>query len=269
MIFDDWDLDSAPSRLPQHALDEMPEQGKLVITDKMRKLALHSEWAVERGGVVLLSGASGLGKSTMLAAIQGIAGVRVVNAEIPPGLDRKPVYQLLLRAISGEVSDATIPKLQDKIRAALSREPTLLIVDEAQRIGLPALLVLRWLKLSTGSRFGLVLAGIGLHEYVEADESLSTRMKRRVRLTKPDFDTLLPALRQFHPVLSESNCSDEIMKYIHSVYAKGVWRLWATLAEAAEQFAYDSISAEQAAELIEEIRGSAPTPYREWLVHGR
>lgn len=257
-----WNPDQAALRLPSRARDLIPDDAKLVITDEIRKLTYYAESAVDRGQIVLVSGPAGCGKSTMLAAVQGISGVRVVDAEIPPRTRDKAIYQQLLRAMTGAHEEGTVAQLQDRIRTYLQAEPTLVIVDEAQNVGLPFLMAMRWLNGATNFRFGLVLAGVGLQRHIQREPQLASPVARRVLVKKQNFHEALPRLRAFHPLLKEAD--EDTLRYVDRMYANGYWRAWSLFVGALTDLCVDALDTDNAAQAIDMIAGVAPLPYDQW-----
>lgn len=258
-----WNPEAAGLKLPQHARVNMPDDANLVVTDQIKKLTYYAATAVDRGDIVLVSGAAGCGKSTMLAAVQGVSGVRVVNAEIPPRTRDKAIYQQLHQALWRAPEEGTVASLQDRIRAQLALEPTLVIVDEAQNVGLPFLMAMRWLNGATNFRFGLILAGVGLQKHIQREPQLSSRVAKRVLVEKVDFAAMLPQLRKFHPMLAEAD--EDVLRYVDQLYANGYWRAWSLFLQNVQDLFAEAVDGDIARAAITMNTDVAPRPFEEWL----
>jgi hypothetical protein len=226
-----WNAEAAPAHLPEYARTNMPSGARLVVTDELRLLVAFARTAVERGHVIVVSGESGIGKTTMAGAVEAVATVRVARAEIPPRSRDKQVWEYLARAVLGSVPGGTAAQLRDAITARLIAEPTLLFVDDAHNVGLPCLLQLRWLHSATNRGFGLVLLGVHLDAYLNREAQLRSRVTRRVLLRTPDFGALREQLAAFHPVLAHT--SPALLGWVNDVYAHDSWYPWASFTAAA------------------------------------
>jgi hypothetical protein len=228
--FTAWSPEAAPDRLPAYARTGLPAGARLVITDELRLLIAYASTAVQDGHVIVVSGESGIGKTTMAGAVEAVATVRVARAEIPPRTRDKQVWQALATAVLGTAPAGTTAQLRDAITARLLAEPTLLFVDDAHNVGLSCLLQLRWLHSKTNRGFGLVLMGVRLDNYLDREAQLRTRVTRRVLLPTPDFAELRGQLTQFHPVLART--SPALLGWVNDVYARNSWYSWTTFTAA-------------------------------------
>ena len=82
--FPAWSPEAAPDRLPAYARTGLPAGARLVITDELRLLIAYASTAVPDGHVIVVSGESGLGKTTMAGAVEAVATVL--------GLERREVH---------------------------------------------------------------------------------------------------------------------------------------------------------------------------------
>lgn len=221
-----WNPESAPHQLPAYARVGLPTGARLVVTDELRLLIAYASTAVAGGHVIVVSGESGVGKTTMAGAVEAVADVRVARAEIPPKTRDKQVWRALATAVLGTAPPGTAEQLRGAIKTRLLAEPTLLFVDDAHNVGLDCLLQLRWLHSATNRGLGLVLIGVGLNGYLNKEAQLASRVTRRILLRTPDFADLRDQLARFHPVLAAT--SPALLAWVNDVYAHNSWYAWAT-----------------------------------------
>lgn len=252
-----WDVTAAAQHLPPQVARELPAGAALVPTDDLRRLAFFGRAAVEKNHMVLVSGPAGAGKTTLVGALEGIAGVTVANVLIPHGSRSKDVWQEIARGVTGAPQPGTQSELQSIVADALAATPTLLIVDEAQNVGLNALLALRYLNNRVTTGAGMVLAGVDLQKRFEREPQLSTRVKRRILLEPRTWPVMLPLLQQWHPVLAATD--PELLQRVDEVFARGLWRNWQHILDAVDDFAISGpLSDEHASAAIEMVTGRRP-----------
>jgi|tagenome__1003787_1003787.scaffolds.fasta_scaffold20806163_2 ABC-type polar amino acid transport system ATPase subunit len=252
-----WDVAAAAQHLPAQVARELPTGAALVPTDELHRLVFYARSAVEKNHMVLISGPAGSGKSTLVGALEGIAGVTVANVLIPHGSRSKDVWQEIARGVTGAPQPGTQSELQDTVRTALSQTPTLLIVDEAQNVGLNALLALRWLNNRLPTNVGMILAGVNLQDRFEREPQLSTRVKRRILLEPLPWPQMLPLLQQFHPVLAATD--PELLERVDVVHARGLWRHWQGFLDAVDDFGITgALTEEHASAAVEMVTGRRP-----------
>jgi hypothetical protein len=227
---DAWNPTAAPRLLPEYARTGLPAGASLVITDELRLLIAFASRAATGGDVVVVSGESGLGKTTMAGAVEAVATVRVARAEMQPRVRDKQVWRELALAVLGHVPAGTADQLRLAIKARLMSQPTLLFVDDAHNVGLNCLLQLRWLHAATNRGFGLVLVGVNLDEYLNREKQLRTRVTRRILVPQPDFTVLRPQLAQFHPILA--GIGPRLLSWVNDVYCRNNWYEWSTYTQA-------------------------------------
>jgi hypothetical protein len=78
--FTAWSPRAAPGNLPAYARAGLPVGAQLVVTDSLRLLIAYASTAVADGHVIVVSGESGIGKTTMAGAVEAVATVRVARA---------------------------------------------------------------------------------------------------------------------------------------------------------------------------------------------
>ena len=231
---DAWDVTAAARHLPPQVLRELPAGSALVDTPELYRLVGYARTAVEKNHMVLVSGPAGSGKTTLVGALEGIAGVTVANVTIAHGSRSKDVWHDIARGVPRAPQPGTPSELQDVVANALAGSPTLLIVDEAQNVGLNALLALRWLNNRITTNVGMVLAGVDLQKRFEREPQLSTRVKRRILLEPLPWPQMQPLLVRFHPVLAATD--PVLLQRVDEVFARGLWRHWQAFVDAVDDF---------------------------------
>lgn len=233
-----WNPSDAAAQLPAHTVLALPEGAHLVITPPLVRLCSYMQTALRLGGrIIVVSGAAGTGKTTLLAAACAVADIRTVNVDIKPKSTSRGVVACIAAAL-GLPTGGTSETIQDRIAIALRAEPTILVVDEAQNVGLPCLLTLRWLSGATNYQFGLVLAGADLDEHLAAEPQLARRVHRRIVLVRRKFNSEVHAdLLAFHPVVA--SIPQPVLIWVDMVYADGLWSNWTLWVDALLETGYD------------------------------
>ena len=220
-----WDVAHAHAHLPvDFGRRYLPKGGRLVVTPQMRQLAATMPTALDRGAAIAVSGPVGAGKSTTLAAIAAVADVNTAVVNIPHKATEKAQWEEIATTVTGQPATGTARTMQNTVREYLTAVPTLLIVDEAQYIGLPAMLQLRWLWAHPFPRFAIVLAGSGLDTHLDAEPSVGSRIDIRINLRHHPAARMLTLLQAHHPLAAATDPA--LLEAIDSAYAKGSWRAW-------------------------------------------
>lgn len=223
---DAWDVSRAWRHMsPQTRRHLLPAHGNLVVTREMRTAANAVPLALRRGASVLVSGEPGAGKSVLLAALTAVSTVPVAAVELSPsqngGVDQ---WQKIAQAVTGETVTGKRAYLQDVTRDHMTANPTLMIVDEAQNIGVTALMQLRWLWGMNFPGCAVILAGAGLNEHVAKNPQLSGRVDMRILLNPLGRQETIQRVQASHPLAAQMPVG--LLKQIDDVYAQGSWRLW-------------------------------------------
>ena len=235
-----------------------PRRARLVVTPEINLLAWGLPSMTSRGGIIVVSGPAGSGKSVAAQAIATVSPVRTVSVELSPRTKSKAFWHDIASAISGAPPQHTEKQLRDLVRTQLHTEPTLLIVDEAQNVGMPSLLQLRWLCGLNIPGFALLLAGVGLDSYIQREPQLASRVDRRVILERVPIGALSPYLRRYHPLVEEM--PDDLLERIDTTYANGLWRHWSKLLFTLDNDLHitSGVTADQARAAIQAITGCSP-----------
>lgn len=223
-----WSVAHASQHWSDQQQREMPAGASLVVTGHMETLARGLPTAIKRGAIIVVSGPSGSGKTTAVEAVIAVTPMPSVRVELEPRTRAKGMWSSLAMALTGAYVDGPTDTLRRQIHSYLSVNPTLIVVDEAQNVGLPALLNLRWLA-GLGLHFTLLLAGAGLNDYVSREPQLASRVSRRILLDPLPPGQMTAAARAFHPIFDQMD--QELLLEIDHVYAHGLWRPWSHLAK--------------------------------------
>ncbi|WP_236554516.1 ATP-binding protein [Nocardioides sp. AX2bis] len=184
--------------------------------------------AGRRSGLcTVVSGPWGAGKSTLLQALIAVADVNTVQVEIPESANAPAAqWAVLTTALTGTAS-GTARAMQCAALDYLTVVPTLLVVDEAQHLTHAALRQLRWLWSARLPRFAIVLAGSNLDAHIAKDQSVATRVNRRIAVKRLGTDRMLDLLRRSNPDLAAT--PRELLAQIEEAYGHGSWRNWSEL----------------------------------------
>ena len=253
---DAWNVAAGSSHWSPQQQAEMPSGASLVVTPAMEALSRGMPSAIRRGAIILVSGPSGSGKTTAVEAAIAVTPMPAVRVELEPRTRTVLLWVVLATALTGCTSSGAAHELRGHIRDYLTAHPTLIVVDEAQNVGLNALLNLRWLA-GLGLHFTLLLAGAGLNEYVAKEPQLASRVSRRILLDAQPPAWMIPAVRQFHPVFAQM--PQDLLLEIDEVYGRGLWRPWAHLAATlVNDFGVKKATREDVHAAIHSISGRPP-----------
>ncbi|QWC83725.1 ATP-binding protein [Nocardioidaceae bacterium] len=222
-----WRIEDAEGQLPARLQRNLVEGSRLVVTRQMSTLAAGMPSALKRGAAIAVSGPWGSGKSTLLAAVAAVADVHTATANIPRGYTDKQLWDEIAAAVIGAPVDGTAAEMRKAAREHLTRQPTLLIVDEAQHISPKALEQLRWLWDHPFPQFAIILAGSNLLEHLDAQPAIGTRIDRRILLDYQATDQMVDNIRAHHPGAADTD--PDVLAAIDAHYAKGSWRAWSKL----------------------------------------
>ena len=258
---DAWNADRAPAHLDTvFAGRYIAAGGQLVVTPQMRQVISGMPTALDRGAAIVVDGPAGAGKTTLIEALAAVADVNVAVADIPAGLTARGVWDVINTAVTGHTGKGTATDIQRDTLRYLTCVPTLLIIDEAQHIGLPALMQLRWLwgQAFSGNRFAIMLVGSDLIDLVDAKPAIGTRIDRRILLRHHTPERMVDLLTRHHPQLAGTN--RDLLLTIDAAYAHGSWRRWSKfLLTLANDFKSDAcLDSDLAARVIQSITGFQP-----------
>lgn len=252
-----WDVQHAAARVPYDVQRTFTEHSALVLTPQMRMLAAGMPSALARGAATAVSGPAGCGKTTMLKAVTAVAdpAVNTAFADITRGSTDRQVWEEIATAVLGVTVEGTARDMRHATLEHLVTHPTLLIVDEAQFIGRAGLLQLRWLWAHPfPNGFAIVLAGSDLFSHLDADESIASRINRRIALDHHTAATMVTHIQNHHRLAAITD--RDLLVRINEQYAQGSWRKWSNfLAELRDQQHRGPITEQAAQQALTSITG--------------
>jgi hypothetical protein len=209
----------------------------------------------------VVHGRAGVGKSfAVQAALErlqrhpfgpsGRAPARVVTAIFPHAPTTLRVVLDLAHVLLAEPPQrATRFRMQDFIIDELSRQPHLLVIDEAQRLTRNAMEVLRYCFDDPRTQLALLLVGgDGCWEVIAREPMLMSRVFRR-RQFRPLPGAQVPSiLRTYHPFYRDAD--DELLQRVDAEYAHGIWRAWAAFTLTATDLAAQASRTQLDAEIV-------------------
>ncbi|HTC69087.1 MAG TPA: ATP-binding protein [Acidothermaceae bacterium] len=218
------------AQLPAACDWSLPPGGELVRTDQLTTLVDAAPLVLRRRRIVAVDGSPGSGKSTAVAALGASASIDAVTVEVRPKSSGLGLMQSFFEAITGAPHrGGTQRQVESALKVLLAEKPRLVIFDEVQNVGLPALQALRFLlDLPTG-KWGLVLAGKGLLAMLAKEQMLDSRVALRVTMPKLTGNTLIDTLGKLHPLCADA--SPRLLLAIDIACTHGNLREWTKLLE--------------------------------------
>jgi AAA domain len=170
------------------------------------------------------------------------------------------VAQRLTHAITGALSPRRRNRfeLSDELIDALSDEPRLVIVDEAQWLNRGCIEYLRHLHDHPDTRFALLLVGgDGCWEVLSREPMLRSRIYRHVRFSPINPGTVLEVIPRFHPVYAD--VALDVIAEVDDRYAHGTFRHWASFTHSVLAHTSANLTVPVARDLLE-LHACAPIP---------
>lgn len=223
-----------PQRPPQPPLP-LPA-GRPLVRTRMFSLGLAKiEAATRLRTIALIEGEPGTGKTTTVRFHAQTTGQQVHVIEIPPDSSSKVSLRHVHRSLTGYYPPGDKHEIQDLLVRLLGQGGAVVIVDEAQHLGLAGIKQLRYLHDTCGrdaEPFTLVLSGHGVQRAVGRSRELADRIKIRHHMTPIPTAQVEDVLRQFHPRLAQA---DLALLLAIDDWAKGNLRRWGSLMELVDE----------------------------------
>jgi hypothetical protein len=176
------------------------------------------------------AGPAGSGKTFASRVAASTAPIGHVTLQFPSRPSMLHVAQTLTRAITGALPPRNRSRfvLSDELIDALSDQPRLVIVDEAQWLNRDCIEYLRHLHDHPDTRFALLLVGgDGCWEVLSREPMLRSRIFRRVQFGPMTRATVLEVIPRYHPIYATAPA--DVIAEIDDRYAHGTFRHWASL----------------------------------------
>ena len=206
--------------------------------------------ALEAMGV--LHGPAGSGKTFAARIAASTAPIGHVTLQFPSRPSMLHVAQTLTRAITGALPPRNRSRfvLSDELIDALSDQPRLVIVDEAQWLNRDCIEYLRHLHDHPDTRFALLLVGgDGCWEVLSREPMLRSRIFRRVQFGPMTRATVLEVIPRYHPVYATTPA--DVIAEIDDRYAHGTFRHWASFTHSVIAHSPGPLTANVARDLLE------------------
>lgn len=200
----------------------------------------------------VLHGPAGSGKSFAAAAATARIAVESVSVQFPSRPSMLHVAQHLTRAVTGILPPRRANRfdLSEELIDALSDQPRLVVVDEAQWLNRECIEYLRHLHDHPDTRFALLLVGgDGCWEVLAREPMLRSRIYRRVRFAPMTLATVLEVIPRYHPVYAKT--PPDVVADVDDRYAHGTFRHWASFTHSVIAHARGPLTAQTARELLE------------------
>lgn len=213
----------------------LPNNRPLIRTDTF-VLALAKMEAITRLTTIgLIEGRPGTGKTTVVRHHARTKGHSVAVLEIPPDSSSKESLKHVHKALVGADPVGSKHEIQDELVKLLGVGGQVMVVDEAQHLGLSGIRQLRYLHdrcTLEAKPFTLVLSGHGVEHAISRCEELDDRIKIRHDMLPIPTKGLEKVLRQFHPRLAAAEL--RLLVDIDHAWAKGNLRRWGSLMDAVD-----------------------------------
>lgn len=248
---------TACATVPEH----LPglEGAATIRTPGLREIQHSVTQLYDSGGIVLIDGKPGVGKTFGTKHVLSQLGVRVHWADMPDTPKGKEANARIFTAVTGRRPPLRMTEyaLTDETVDVLDGLKAVLVVDEAQNMTKSALRQLRYLHDRPTTKALLVLLGPGVINVATQVPELDSRVARRIRVNELTGAQLRELLPQLHPALEAMS---EQVRVQLAEYARGNLRRWARVLEVANSMQLDpksGIDQRAAMFIIRAITGGA------------
>lgn len=184
-------------------------------------------------GLCVVHGVAGLGKTfAVRSALADLATLPVISATFPARTTQKLIAHTLLKKLTGDPESGSIFRLHDRLVEELSENPTIVYIDEAQRLGGHLIEFLRSIYDEDSTQVAIILTGGNrCWEILSREAMLDSRVHRRVEFLPWTEAATIKNVRAFHPVYR--GCDDEVILYVNRLFGHGNFRQWANFTKTA------------------------------------
>lgn len=182
-----------------------------------------------RGSIGVLHGDAGHGKTfAMRHAIATVTDRKVDVIEFPIRATARHVAGSLAKQLTGVEESGERRHVIDAAMQALRSTQRLLVVDEAQRLDLSIIELLRYFHDDRRTSFALLLVGGNeCWRVLSRYPMLRSRIQQRWEFARMHPNEVPGLIRAFHPMWRDA--SDELIMRLDDEQCLGVWRSWASL----------------------------------------
>lgn len=218
--------------VPQTIDPFLPVEGtRLIETDWYLAAEAKITDAIDDFGIALLSGPAGLGKTfsarnicRRATAAGQLEGYRLAEAVFTARPTTRAIAEKLLKALTGVTHTGRRDDVSEHLIDVL-RQPTVLLVDEAQFFNNECMQYLRYLYELDDSRLALILVGgPGCWRTVSKDPMLAGRIYRHAQFQRLPLADVLAIMPDYHPLLATA--TERQLTHIDNKCGKGVFRSW-------------------------------------------
>lgn len=207
-----------------------PPGSNEITTKSIRLFRSGAREAIEMAGVLLVDGPLGAGKSTEMERFCANITQPAVHVELDNITSRGEILQRLLTALGVQHNPNAKPyALQKLLAATLAGQPWVIIVDEAQRLAVAAMNVLRTLHDRRGATWTLILVGSGVTNRVQRSPELRSRVSGKVPFRSIRVVDLGDVLAKYHDIYKgvPHDLLEAVDKQLRPDYGSGSLRGWA------------------------------------------
>ncbi|MCF6733633.1 ATP-binding protein [Blastococcus sp. KM273129] len=211
--------------MPRRRLSGMPET--VVNTPSLLEGIDTAATVLDTQAIGLFDGPVGTGKTTTAEWVASQQQAPTINLVMPPRPAKLTALRKIVRALTGDVYDASGDALEDAAIDLLRDWNGLLIVDEVQTIGGQGISELRYIHDVTRESFGLLLVGNGVEAAIRTQPALDDRILVRAHFQRLTGEDLITVLHDLDPRLKRTAAG--ILARLDQRHCRGRLRDWSQI----------------------------------------